>query len=129
MRPLPEPIELRGLTAFCDRLAKEMVASTRVVGHEVEQHAHAFGVGALEEPLQGNVAPVAWFDLEEILVVVAVVGWGLMHRGEPEHVAAEACDVVEVIANAVERPAIERRRRSRSGQRATWARKAVDHQL
>src|SRR5205814_4430883 len=71
----------------------------------------------------------AWFDLEEILVVVAVVGWGLMHRGEPEHVAAEACDVVEVIANAVERPAIERRRRSRSGQRATWARKAVDHQL
>src|SRR5258708_6410430 len=83
----------------------------------------------IDEAPERGVATVASFDREIVLVVVAMVRRALLQGAEPERVAAEARDVVDVFPDSVERPAVQRGRRSRRGKVAARAGETVDHHL
>ena len=129
VRPLPEAIELGRLAALLDRVSEQMVAAPGVVGDEVEQHAQAPLVRGGDKTPQRRFAAVAWLDGKEVLVVVPVVGGRLVDGSEPDRVAAEPGDVVEVLADAGEGASIQRGRGARLRQRAVGPGEAVDHQL
>src|SRR5439155_10981499 len=92
------------------------MASACVVGDEVEQHAHATGVRSLDETNERGVTAIPRLHLDEVLVVVTVMGRALVHRAEPDGVASERRDVIETIADSIERAAIERGGVARSSQ-------------
>ncbi len=107
MGPLPEPVIVRGIAVLVDRVAEQVMATSGVIGDEVQQHPHAAAVRGLDKTNERRVAAVAWLDLEKVLVVIAVMGWALVHRAEPERVAPQRRDVVEVVADSVERAAVQ----------------------
>ena len=107
MRPLPESVEVRSVAAVIDRVSEQVMTATRVVRHEVEQHAHAPGVRRIDQLFQRGLTAVSLLDLEEVLMVIAVVGGRLVDRRQPDRVAANARDVIQVRAHAVERASVQ----------------------
>ena len=105
------------------------MASAGVVGYEVEQHPHATAVSGLHELDQRRVPAVARLDVEEVLMVVAVMRRTAVHRAEPQHVAAETCDVIQVLADAIQRAAVQRGGVAGRRQALARAREAVDHDV
>ena len=107
MRPLPESVEVRSVAAVIDRVSEQVMTATRVVRHEVEQHAHAPGVRRIDQLFQRGLTAVSLLDLEEVLMVIAVVGGRLVDRRQPDRVAANARDVIQLRAHAVERASVQ----------------------
>jgi hypothetical protein len=106
-----------------------MMAAARVIGHEVEQHAHVALVRRLHQAEEPRIAPVARLHGEEVLVVVSVMRRTLMNRAQPEDAAAQAGDVVQVLADAVQRAAVQRGSVARSGQACARPRESVDQNV
>ncbi len=89
----------------------------RVVGDDVEEDLHALGVRLADEGLEVGIRPEVWVDLGEVGDPVAVVagthvvagaldGAVLERRGEPDGGRPEALDVVEMVRQALEVPAV-----------------------
>ena len=89
-----------------------------VVGDDVEVDLDALGVGLVDERLQLGVGAEVRVDLGEVRDPVAVVAGrrvraGALHgtvherRGEPDGAGAEALDVVELVAQALDVAAVE----------------------
>ena len=89
------------------RPAEPGVGVAAVVGGQVAEQAPAPGVDRLGEAGQGLVAAQQRVDLLEGGGVVAVVGLGREERRQVEGVDAQAGQVVEVLGDAVQVPAVE----------------------
>src|SRR2546423_10755423 len=100
-----------------------------VVGDEVEQPAHARGERSPDEANERCVTAVPRLHLDEVLVVVTMMGRALVHRAEPDGVASERRDVIETIADSIERPAIERGGVARTSQAFARSCEPVDHDV
>ncbi len=129
MGPLPEPVVRRRIAVPFDRVAEEVVAATSVVGHEVEQHPNASTVSRLDQPDQRFVSTVARLHLQKVLVVVSVMRGALVHRTQPEDVATQPFDVVDVLADSVQSSAVKRGRIARLRQALARPRETVDHDV
>ena len=86
-----------------------------VVGDDVEVDLHAAGVGLVDERLELIVGAQVRIDLGEVGDPVAVVAGGLVlrldrlvleARGQPDRGGAQALDVVDLVPQALEVPAV-----------------------
>ena len=78
-----------------------------MIGHKIQQHAHATLVGCIQQLFQISFGAQARFDLKQVGSIITMVRWAGKDGRQPEHIGAQLSNIIQFLGDAPDPPAVE----------------------